>query len=241
MTDHKSRGSIPNPRIEQELKAGEKLRWWGRSGGRGYRIHPVFSTLFSLFALYLVGVTGLVLFENLNLIDRYPGLTWDTGDTIFTGVGILFMLGFVFLAIIPWIGHRWERKKKICAVTDRRALILSKKPGKEGSLQSLSPKDINRLKAREHPDGWGNLTIRQQRHITTLKVRLDAMLPVDGLLPKVPVPVGFSIQWTRFEDVPDVRGGAEALSEIVDISPDIRKAIPHRLLGHLRGERGAQS
>ena len=217
------------PWLESKLEPDEEVRWWAESHRRLYRMNPLVAGLFSVFALYMAGVCGYLLLS----AGRHLTFGSDAGELLLLAFFASTTLFMVFLAIVPWTLHRWRRGRLACAVTDRRAFYVAHRPGRRDRVRSFSPDEINRIVAREYPDGTGNLWIRTETRVKTVEAEPGGA--VGAVLGKMRVPTGFAIARNGFVDVPDVRSAAEALAEVVDIVPEIRASAFGWIVGRADG------
>jgi hypothetical protein len=199
------------------LEPGEELRWSGLSARRMYRVSPPLAVAFSLLALMFIGLVLAAAcppFLGGPAADTPPPPDSSGLSPLATlAVLLVFALVGAFLVLAPWVGHRLSRRLVGCAVTSRRALVVTFREGHKTAVLSFPADQMNLIVARIYPDGFGNVWISSK--VTMAKWR--------GLS----FPVG--ITWKGLFDIPDVRSAVQALAKLVNIVPEIRPAFFSRL------------
>lgn len=197
--------------LQRAIAPGERVIWWRQSGARLYRAAPGLCLLVTGLGSCGALTAGMLL---------YFGIT-EGATAGFYAVSTLSMIASMAMGTLPWIAHRIVRGREMCAVTDRRAVLVLEKPGRPDSVTSMSPAEINRLIGREYADGSGNVYLSFNAKTASQTASAAGV--------SMSVPTGFSATWKGFFDVPDVRGACAAVGEVKPLSADIRPAFATRM------------
>lgn len=153
----------PNPIVENELFDSESLMWWGkpkpmsmiRSTDMGSVIGGLvaagFAAFFIMFSSSLISGSGFSMPGG-----SFGGPDFDLFRIFFFGIPLFMMAGGLWEASKP-LRRVYEGRNTTYALTDQRAIIITRSATGSTNVRSFYPRDIERVQRSSRADGTGDV------------------------------------------------------------------------------------
>lgn len=151
----------PDPIVENELFDNEHLMWWGkpkptsmiRSSDTGDVIGGVFIVGFTVFfILFSSNIMG----AGFNSFGGGFGPEFDLFRVFFFSIPLFMLGGGLWQASKP-LRRIYQGQHTIYALTDQRAMIITKSVMGSINVRSFYPRDIERVQRSSRADGTGDV------------------------------------------------------------------------------------
>lgn len=167
-----------DPALQNELKPGEQLLWWGRPDPKRKAKSAYAQTAnYIIYGILAVVAIGLII-SNLNLIFQEIGFFGrpdsDSIFLLFVSFALLCVPLYRFYASYNLIQKQVnDLRNTIYAITNQRVIMMTAR--KSGvTVNSYTQNDIGQINRVETGDGWGDVAfgkVRQvQRGLRTIPV-----------------------------------------------------------------------
>lgn len=149
-----------NAALREELSAGEQILWSGMPDPKRMKV------VFWLWAFAIPWTLFALFWEGTTLTMMVAGVVQE--DSNFSWIMMIFpIFGLPFVGIGLWMMNKpfaalADARNQIHALTNRRLITLTLRKAKE--LKSVNITKTGPIIRKEHPDGWGNLTVQTGSH-----------------------------------------------------------------------------
>lgn len=160
-----------DPYLQQEIKPGEQLLWWGKPDpAHRARTGNASSTLITNIVIYSIlalVMVGLVIFDIL-LFREESALDGVDSTTV-----ILFIVSIVLLGVYLYRLYRLYRqymqsilnlRNTVYGITNERIIVITATPG-QFFINSYRANDIGPINRIDTGGGWGDVSYGKMRQV----------------------------------------------------------------------------
>lgn len=170
--------AMVDPALQDELKPGEQLLWWGRPDPR--RRAKTAGTQSISYIIYgvMVIVMAVLVASSIQLAQEETSyLSGPSTSTIALLIAAIILLGAyayrIFLLYSQRAKYSITLKNTIYGITNQRVIVMTANP-RGFAVNSYTHNDIGQINRVETGDGWGDVSygkVRQMRSgLRTLNV-----------------------------------------------------------------------
>lgn len=160
--------SMVDPSLQQELKPGEQLLWWGRPDlahrAKTSSMQTINVAIYGILALVMV---ALIIFD-VQLFHEESSLGGVDSNTVILLLVSIVLLG-VYLYRLFQISHQRTQyitnlKQTIYGITNQRVIVMTA-TAQNFIVNSYRANDIGQINRVETGGGWGDVSYGKARHI----------------------------------------------------------------------------
>lgn len=157
-----------DPSLQQELKPGEQLLWWGRPDSahraKTSNAPTITMIIYSILALVMV---GLVIFD-IQLFREESTLGGVDSNTVILLLASIVLLGLYLYRLYQFSRQRTQYttnlRHTIYGITNQRVIVMTA-TAQNFIVNSYRENDIGQINRIETGGGWGDVSYGKARHI----------------------------------------------------------------------------
>ena len=149
-----------DPILITELRAGERVLWWGRPDPKRRMKRKQSQNVPVRFG-FILAMFLLMIFLDTSFIPDWPYITSSPLSLFMLVVAnlvVLFCVFYTLPAFRAYLRLQQQLRHTYYAITNQRALMMTALPEKSRVVVSYAKDDIGTISREEGGGGWGDLT-----------------------------------------------------------------------------------
>jgi hypothetical protein len=152
---------LDNPQVQNEMKPGEHLLWWGKPNlahrvkSRIFYLNPIIMGVLAVFTLVLIYNAWNLLIEEIGFYGSFQSTSLSL--FVFCVFLFLFCLARILLFYYQIQKNFANLRNTTYAITDRRIIVITA-TSKSLAVKSHTRGDIGQIVRSETGGGWGDVS-----------------------------------------------------------------------------------